>query len=256
MVLDESRSARTAELQRQVEDLKRQVRERDEFLSVVGHELRNPVSPLYMQIAVMTERAAAATTEIERAWLLGELRKLTARLDYFLACLNRLLDVSRIGDGVLDLRPSACDLVDIVQTSIDSFPEIQRLGITVALEGASALPGVWDRLRLEQVVGNLLSNAIRYGLGRPVTVRVDEDDRGQARVRVQDRGIGIAAGELPSIFERFRRVGNTRRASGFGVGLWVVAEIVRAMSGSIEVTSELGAGSVFTFTLPREPRPS
>ena len=253
---EESRNRSTkreAELVRQIDDLKRQVRERDEFLSIVGHELRNPVSPLYMQIAVMSERAAtAAGSLVDKAWVVAELDKLTGRLDYFVGCLNRLLDVSRLGEGTMDLRAEPCDLVEVVRTTVDSFAEIRRLNISVVQDGVASLPGTWDRMRLEQVAGNLVSNAIRYGLGRPITVTVDTDEQDRARLRVQDRGIGIAANELPSIFDRFRRVGNTRRASGFGVGLWVVAELVRAMHGTITVTSELGQGSVFTVSLPRE----
>ena len=241
-----------ADLQREIDDLTRQVRERDEFLSVVSHELRNPISPLYMQVAVISERAAATSAPIDSAWLIKELKRLTGRFDYFLSCLDRLLDVTRIGERQIDLRPAPCDLVDIVRSTLGTFPEIQRFQIPVKLDGIASVPGHWDRLRLEQIVENLLSNAIRYGLGRPITVTVDIDEHSCARLVVRDEGVGIAPEHRATIFERFRRVGDVRRTAGFGVGLWIVAELCRAMHGSVTVASEVERGTAFTVRLPRQ----
>ena len=237
-------------LEQRIAQLEKQVRERDEFLSVVGHELRNPVSPLYMQIAVMTERVAGATTEIEKSWLLEQLGRLTSRLDRFVSSLDRLLDVSRIGEGIVDLRPEPCDIVEIVRTSVASFPELARLKISVTVDAPSSVRGVWDRLRLEQICGNLLSNAIRYGMSRPIAITIETVDN-DVILSVRDQGIGIAAQELPSVFDKFRRAANARQATGLGIGLWVIAELCKAMNGSIKVTSELERGSVFTVRLPR-----
>jgi signal transduction histidine kinase len=112
--------------------------------------------------------------------------------------------------------------------------------------------GTWDRLRLDQVISNLLANAIKYGGGAPIEVEVaGVEDR--ARLVVRDRGIGVAPEDHAKIFERFERVAPGRRFSGLGLGLWIVRKIVEASGGSIEVDSQLGKGAAFVVDLPRGP---
>jgi signal transduction histidine kinase len=122
----------------------------------------------------------------------------------------------------------------------------------LSIETPGPVTGRWDRMRLAQVLTNLLSNAGKYGRGKPVSISVTEA-AGGARVTVRDRGIGIAAADRQRIFERFERAVSSNQYSGFGLGLWIVSEIVKAMGGDITVESALGAGAAFTVTLPLQP---
>jgi signal transduction histidine kinase len=111
--------------------------------------------------------------------------------------------------------------------------------------------GRWDSLRLEQVVTNLLTNALKYGAGRPIEVTVEGDDT-HARLSVRDQGIGIAEEDAGRIFERFERAVSVQHYGGFGIGLWIVREIIQALGGTIEVRSTVGQGATFTVILPRQ----
>jgi signal transduction histidine kinase len=124
----------------------------------------------------------------------------------------------------------------------------------VHLSLGTEVRGQWDGSRLEQVVVNLLSNAAKYGAGRPVSIEVDLDE-GQARLRVRDEGIGIAAETLPRLFGRFERGVSERHYGGLGLGLYISRQIVEAMGGTIDVRSELGQGALFTVRLPLGRRP-
>jgi len=126
---------------------------------------------------------------------------------------------------------------------------VARCRLTITERGEAT--GAWDRFRVEQIVRNLLSNAIRFGAGRPIDVTIT-GDADSAVVEVRDRGIGISADHLPKIFERFER-GLEQRSGGFGIGLWVVRNVCVAMGGTVSVASEPGEGSRFTVVLPRRP---
>jgi signal transduction histidine kinase len=113
-----------------------------------------------------------------------------------------------------------------------------------------AAAGHWDRLRLEQVISNLLSNAAKYGAGHPVEVAVEADGE-RARLREKDGGIGIAPEDQARIFERFERASGVGHIHGLGLGLWITRQIVEAHGGSIRVESAVGQGSTFVVELPR-----
>jgi signal transduction histidine kinase len=236
----------------QLAALRREIELRDDFISTVAHELRNPISPVYMQIEHLKETVRASPGPIAQSWLLSQLDSFTARFDRFLESLNRLLDASRLGAGHLVLAPERCDLVEVTRSVLASAQrEIDASGCAVALVAPRAVVGWWDRLRLEQIVGNLVSNAIRYGAGAPIEIEIGEQAE-VARLSIRDHGIGITQDDLPRIFQRFARARNVGRSAGFGIGLWVVAELCRAMAGRIDVESELGRGAAFTVTLPRK----
>lgn len=235
----------------QIAKLRREIELRDEFIAAAAHELRNPLSPVYMQVEHLREMVSSASAEVSGAWLLGQLDALLGRFDHFLDALNRLLDASRISEGKIQLQPAPCDLVDAVRTVLASGQrELAAARSAVQLDTPPALVGTWDRLRLEQIIWNLLSNAIRYGAGRPITIAVRGDPQ-VAQLVVHDRGVGISSIDQARIFRRFERARDAGRSSGFGVGLWVVSELCRAMNGTVEVVSELGRGATFTVTLPR-----
>ncbi|HEY2198815.1 MAG TPA: HAMP domain-containing sensor histidine kinase, partial [Mycobacterium sp.] len=128
----------------------------------------------------------------------------------------------------------------------------RRGGSPLDLDIEQSVVGLWDRLAVEQAVENLLSNALKFGAGKPVTVRLRSGE-GSACLEVQDRGIGMLADQQARIFGRFEQAVTQHRGSGYGVGLWVANRLVRAMDGRIAVSSRVGEGSTFTITLPLSP---
>jgi signal transduction histidine kinase len=141
------------------------------------------------------------------------------------------------------------DLAEVVADVVDRLEPSERALMTVETERAV---GRWDRLRLDQVVTNLVSNALKYGEGRPVEIAVTRRPDG-ARLAVTDHGIGIAPHHQARVFERFERAVTDRRFSGFGLGLWIASRIVEEFGGSMSLRSELGAGSTFMVDLPPAP---
>ena len=160
-----------------------------------------------------------------------------------------LLNVARITSGKLMLEPVACDLADLVRSVAGTFAEPARhAGSPIGIDAPTNLPGTWDPLAMEQIIDNLISNAIKYGGPRPIDVRV-EDLGDTVRLSVRDHGPGISAESRARIFARFERaVGTEESRSGFGVGLWVVGQLVEAMEGMILVDDAPGGGAVFTVT--------
>ena len=230
---------------------------RDEFIATVAHELRNPVAPLMFQIRLAIDKAeqiAAASEPVPVDWVQTQLRRIEQRLHRLLETLDRLLDVSRLSTGRIDLQPERVSLATAVREVVSSFEsELRVARCTLAFTERGDTDGWWDRMRVEQICQNLLSNAIRFGAGRPIAIAV-EGDRDFATLQVRDHGVGIARELHARIFERFER-GVERRSGGFGIGLWVVKNICMAMGGSISVESELGEGACFTVMLPRHGDP-
>jgi signal transduction histidine kinase len=239
-----------------LQELQRAVGARDEFIATVAHELRNPIAPLTFQVRLALNKAeqlAAAGASVSVEWVQTQLRGMEQRLHRLLETLDRLLDVSRLSTGRIDLQAEPMDLVDVVREVTNGFEaELAVARCTLTLSARGSATGSWDRLRVEQVFRNLLSNAIRFGAGRPIDVLVDAD-RDFAHVAVRDHGVGIAPDQQSKIFERFER-GLEQRSGGFGIGLWIVRNICVAMGGSVSVESTLGEGACFTVTLPRQPR--
>jgi signal transduction histidine kinase len=162
-----------------------------------------------------------------------------------------LLDVSRITAGRLTLELEDVDLVPLVREVLARHEtSATRVGSTLHFEDVDArLTGRWDRLRLEQVVTNLVDNAVKYGSGRPIHVRVEPNGSG-AKLTVRDEGIGIAPEYLPRIFGRFERAVSERHYGGLGLGLYITRTLVEALGGMVRVESEHGRGSTFTVELP------
>lgn len=241
------------ELRHRVAELVESVAARDTFIAVAAHELRNPMTPMIGQIDLLLAGLRAgrhSPEQIEQR--LGRIRRV---MEHYVKRASTLLDVSRITTGKFRLDPMPCDLADLANEVIEAFAEASRYaGSPIESHLPARLPGTWDRLALEQIIDNLLSNAIKYGGRHPVELRV-EDLGEQVRVGVRDHGPGISAYDRERIFERFERaVGSSERHAGFGVGLWVVGQLVGAMDGTIAVDQPHGGGSIFSVTLPRHTR--
>jgi PAS domain S-box-containing protein len=227
------------------------VRARDVFLAVAAHELRTPLTPLRLEVeallrAVRARRADRLAPEALEVRVGGMERHL-GRLERLVA---DLLDVSRIAGGKLELTLADVDLAEVTREVIARHAaEIARTGAEIALRAERPVVGRWDRSRLDQIVTNLLTNALKYGRGLSIDVEVRADGA-RAILAMRDRGIGIAPAAQGRIFEQFERAASERHYGGLGLGLWIVRQITDALGGSVQVQSEPGVGSTFTVELP------
>jgi PAS domain S-box-containing protein len=233
------------------------IRMRDEFLSIASHELKTPLTAVLMQADALTRLLHKPSAPTLPEPLLARLDRIHSGVRRLDALIDQLLDLSRIRAGHLVLRREDVDLTMAVQNVVRLFQdELERAGCELRVYADVALVGFWDPLRIEQVVTNLLSNAIKYGAGRPVEITVGVGDHGRARIAVRDHGIGIAPEHQDRIFDRFQRVASERNYGGFGLGLWIVRQVIEAHAGTISVWSQQGAGSTFTVELPLRPSQS
>jgi two-component system, OmpR family, sensor kinase len=235
-----------------IEQLREAVRVRDEFVSIAAHELRNPMTPILMQV----HNLAAAARDPRRCRpevLAPRLDLLEHAVRDFVRRSTALLDVSRIAAGNVRIEPSEVDLSRLVREVVGRAATAARMARSILdADLQEGVVGTWDPLALEQVAENLLSNALKFGAGRPVTVAL-RSDGGPAELTVRDRGIGIPEADRARIFQRFERAVARREHGGFGVGLWLANQLVRAMGGTIRVESAPGEGSTFVVGLPLGP---
>jgi signal transduction histidine kinase len=226
------------------------VKMRDEFLSMASHELRTPLTSIKLQLDALLRQVGDDPTALLLVQAVHpKLQRLGRQADRLAKLVMELLDVARVSQGRLPLDIEEVDLRQVVREVADRHAEeLSRQACALWLQCAPAV-GAWDRSRLDQVVTNLLSNALKYGAGKPITVTtaVVGDE---AVLTVRDQGIGIAAENHQRVFERFERLVSTRHYGGFGIGLWIVAEIVQAFGGRIDVDSVPGQGAAFIVHLP------
>ena len=222
-------------------------RARDEFLGIASHEFRTPITTLGLQTELLS-RMGGETPLASARPRLEAIHRQTVRLAHLV---QALLDVTHITAGRLALRPEPLDLAAVVREAMERWrSDLSRARCALELRIAEGITGRWDRERLEQVIDNLVANALRFGAGRPVEV-VAEAEGESAHLVVRDHGIGIAPDDQRRIFERFERAVPTKHYGGFGLGLWVARNIVQAHGGEIRVWSQPGEGSRFEVTLPR-----
>jgi len=229
------------------------VRLRDEFLSVASHELKTPLTPLSLKLQALAREAEAQPdspfVQKVRTHVEAGRRQLKRLSDL----IGDLLDVSRITSGQMKLHWEPVDFIAVVrEVAARLEPEAHRAESRLTVEGPEALPGQSDRMRLEQVTENLLTNAIKYGAGKPIHVLLVASPE-RITLTVQDQGIGIEPEHQARIFERFERAVSGRNYGGLGLGLYITRTIVEALGGTIRVQSEPGHGACFTVELPREP---
>lgn len=239
------------QLQSTQSELEQAVRMRDDFMSIVAHEVRTPLNGLILETQL---RKMHLARDNAAAFTLDKMHSMVDRDERQIKSLIRLiedmLDVSRIRTGKLSIRPTRFDLSMLVRGLLQNFaPQIDAAESSITLDAEQPVVGNWDEFRIEQVISNLLTNALRYGAKSPITVKVySEDD--QARVEVRDLGIGIGEENQKRIFQQFERVTAKHAVAGLGLGLFISEQIVTAHGGSITVESRIGEGALFRVCLP------
>ena len=231
------------------EALREADRQKNEFIAMLGHELRNPLAPIRNAVHIMRK---LDTRDLKLQWA----REVVDRqVDHLVRLVNDLLDVSRIVQGKLTLQVTLVDLATVVNQAVEtSLPLIdsRRHALSVALpEGPAYIEG--DLVRLVQVVSNLLDNAAKYTPDGGSIWLAASAENGEAVISVRDTGEGISASLLPHLFDAFTQAARTldRTQGGLGLGLMIVSKIVRMHGGVVEVRSEgPGKGSEFVIRLP------
>jgi len=236
--------------QKRAEDaLRKAVILRDDFLSVASHELRTPLTSLKLEVANLSRIARRDGTE-SAPRLIAKVEKIDSQAARLHRLIDELLDVSRIAAGRLELHVETVDLAQIVgEVGARFSDEAARVGSTLNVQAPIAVVGRWDKSRLDQVVTNLVSNAIKYGDCKPIDISV-EGASDRAVIMIRDRGLGIAEKDHERIFGRFERAASSRHYGGIGLGLWIVKQIIDALGGTVEVESRPGDGSTFKVELP------
>ncbi|MEO8702573.1 MAG: PAS domain-containing sensor histidine kinase [Kofleriaceae bacterium] len=219
---------------------------RDDFLMIASHELRTPVTNVSLQLQNLTRSLDRPTTKHDQLRAFGDsaLREL-ARLT---ALISTLID-AQVARGRLELELGDHDLSEIVREVTDRLRPRTELTCQFAIEVPS-IRGRWDRMRLDQVITNLVLNAFKYGGGSPIRITAELSGPSIVHLDVIDRGIGIAPEHAARIFDKFERAVPSHHG-GLGLGLFIARQIVEAHGGRIELESTLGAGSRFRVALPR-----
>ncbi|SET63901.1 sensor histidine kinase [Stigmatella erecta] len=232
-----------AQLSRQLETIEGASREKDIFLSIASHELKTPLTAIKVQVALL--KRAVGKEQAERVEMFDR------QVDRLTRLVNQLLDASQLGSGKLPLQRSRVDLAEVARRVAEALVGASPRH-NLVLE-VSPLVGAFDEMRIEQVLHNLVANAIKYSpAGGAIEVRVRPLPGGEAELEVADRGIGLGGEDKEQLFGRFERGERQEVAniSGLGVGLYVSREIVRRHNGSIALRQREGGGAVATVVLP------
>jgi signal transduction histidine kinase len=220
-----------------------ETRRRDQFLSLVAHELRTPLAALQLAVEALAKRQPERPSSALQSAAMNQVTRMNALVEELV--LVAQLDLSSIA-----LRPAPVDLLALAHDRIQAHASsIARSGSNVSLQGDAPVIGQWDASALERVIDKLLSNAIRFGGGRPIDVEVSQQD-GKARLVVRDRGIGIPPHLITTVFERFERGVSERNYPGLGLGLFIARALAQIMGGTIVATSSPLEGTSFTVELP------
>ena len=216
---------------------------RDEFIAIASHELR---TPLLLRLSQLKRDARAANApERDMSNLLVAEHQVKRLADL----VSDLLDVSRLGTVIMPLQLETLDLSAVAAEVVTRLePTAARAKCELTLQAGPAV-GNWDRYRLEQALTRLISNALKYGAGKPVVIGIERAGD-LARVTVRDQGIGIAPEALNRIFAKYERAVSDRHYGGLGLGLYVTRQAIEAMKGTVRAESHPGAGSIFIIELP------
>ncbi|HXH75477.1 MAG TPA: ATP-binding protein [Bacteriovoracaceae bacterium] len=254
-LLEQQAKALNGELQKRhkVEaELREAIKTRDDLISMCSHELKTPLTSLSLQ-TVMSKRKIAdgdrsifAPEGVSKIVLSYE-----KQINRLIRLVDEMLDLTRITSGKLKINLESVNLSSLIYEVLERFSDqLNASGCEVTIKAAPGIIGNWDKFRLEQVIVNLLTNAIKYGKSKPIEITTTKSANGSAILTIRDHGIGIAKGHQERIFQRFERIDPAKEISGLGLGLYIVKQILNAHAGKISIESEPNTGSAFIVELP------
>jgi signal transduction histidine kinase len=239
------------ELNATQEELHRSLRMRDEFMSLVAHELRTPLNTLFLETqmrALQLKRGNLPATDPDQVGAMIERDE--RQIKAMIRLIDDMLDVSRMKSGTLSIRPGKVELMTLLERVLSDLSlQAAAAGSSVSLAPHAPVDGWWDEFRIEQVIVNLLTNALRYGGGQPVEVSV-HGGQGKVRIDVRDHGRGIAPADIERIFEPYERGARNGEPKGLGLGLYISRQLASSHGGALTATSPPGQGSTFSLLLP------
>jgi signal transduction histidine kinase len=225
--------------------------QRDEFISMASHELKTPLTSITMQIQMLNLYAIQGTIHkmpLDKLVMMSEISN--REIKRFTNLINDLLDVTKIKNGKLSLHLEKVNLSELIDEVIGRFKaEVNDSDSKVSIKVDPQIWGLWDRLRVDQIITNLLSNAMKFGKGKPIEIS-GEMNNSMATIIVKDHGIGISSENQERVFERFERAVTLKEFSGLGLGLYIVRQAVEGHGGKVRVEGQLGQGTSFIVELP------
>lgn len=228
---------------------------RDEFLAVASHELKTPISALIMQNRLVNQYVDQFESETPN---LAKIKTLVEQTEHQARRLSKtvenLLDISKIQAGKLNIEPEAVNISELLTNLTQRLgAQFEHSHCRIVLHlPPTPIHGTWDRFRIEQVMTNLMSNAMKYGSGKPVEISLS-CERDTVRIDIRDQGIGISLEDQKKLFSKYERAASvTKQFAGTGLGLYIANQIVKAHGGELTLASRPGAGSTFTVQLPQK----
>jgi signal transduction histidine kinase len=232
-------------------ELQRSLRMRDEFMSLVAHELRTPLNTLFLETQMRSLQLKRGNLPAFNPEQMSSMIKRDERqIKAMIRLIDDMLDVSRMKSGTLSIRPAKVELMALLERVVNDLSlQAAAAGANVVLVPHDPVEGFWDEFRIEQVVVNLLTNALRYGGGGAVEVSVQTEGC-NARISVRDHGKGIAPDFLERIFEPYERGAKSGEPKGLGLGLYISRQLALSHGGQLTVESTPGEGATFSLILP------
>lgn len=232
-------------------ELQRSLRMRDEFMSLVAHELRTPLNTLFLETQMRSLQLKRGNLPAFNPEQMGTMIKRDERqIKAMIRLIDDMLDVSRMKSGTLSIRPGKVELMALLERVVNDLSlQAAASGVTVTLMPHDPVEGWWDEFRIEQVVVNLLTNALRYGGGSNVDVSVHGEGC-NVRIDVRDYGKGIDPDFIERIFEPYERGAKNGEPKGLGLGLYISRQLATSHGGRLTAASALGEGATFSLTLP------
>ena len=233
-------------------ELQRSLRMRDDFMSLVAHELRTPLNTLFLESqmrSLQLQRGNLAALGPDR--LPAMVARDQRQIQSMIRLIDDMLDISRIRSGSLSIRRTDFELTGLLGRVVSDLAlQAAGYGSSLTLHPHAPVHGCWDEFRIEQVIVNLLTNALRYGNAKPIDVMVDTGAAGAVRIDIIDRGIGISEADQQRLFEPFERGSANGEVKGLGLGLAISRQLAEAHGGRLDVASDGKSGSVFSLVLP------
>jgi signal transduction histidine kinase len=232
-------------------ELQRSLRMRDEFMSLVAHELRTPLNTLFLETQMRSLQLKRGNLPAFNPEQMSSMIKRDERqIKAMIRLIDDMLDVSRMKSGTLSIRPAKVELMALLERVVNDLSlQAAAAGANVVLAPHAPVEGFWDEFRIEQVVVNLLTNALRYGGGGTVEVSVQTEGC-NARISVRDHGKGIAPDFIDRIFEPYERGAKSGEPKGLGLGLYISRQLALSHGGQLTVESTPGEGATFSLILP------